>query len=1053
MTDMGFDDSASANHDIWLDLVPSTGSPDTVIQIHREVLDLLAQHSPDAHAGQGGVCLNREQVEEFADLLQANVDTDVYFHRIHFFRRLLEYGRANLQWTVHLPSVPYLTRRPKNRYLPGQFHVAEANSIAEAIVRDLHNPAPPTSAARYGQILLSAMLYGGMLDVPNLQTLAANLPSACETAGHDLVVPLKTPDSADRHNLWFADPVTQALIQRWWRDQQSDHPFVGEIRHPDQAIKAYLRHIGSKLTLSVAGLRQQCHHRLALRIPPVLVDYGRGIVTSVSLPQATWQRLHTGLALHRQASATDSDGSPMPAMPVTVISGCPSDLDQSRQIGYWRALQRKLAKHAKSGKRAKSGTHAAFRAEIESYLHQHAGKLLPSLDYILRWGIDLVTAIKKHELIYYPGREKGHLRPASALSYMADVAIYLITSAADEDLVTMDAEELHDLYADAIALCPPSPKAHSHNLIAQRCAEALQRFHGFLQFRFGAPPVDFDDLISSHNGRINVDANVISYTEYEWLQQVLLPDQTGDTLQKMRSLIAMLAFRCGLRRGECLKLRLCDFHPGSCPELLVRNSRYGRTKSSSSVRRLPLHALLSDDQLQNLKDWVDYRASVVGSALPEALMFDVPDPIGVEKALMTPIRMALHQVTGDTTLRFHHLRHSFASWTLLRLMIPDLPQQRAPFARHPDFELDACQNLRKQLLHNRSAGRQLLYELARLVGHESPETTLKHYVHLLDWILGQSLAAEHCEPQVSAAAISSLTGLSLTQIYYQDRSESGSGNESGKFRLSQYVSRSNSLPHPYVYSLRKPLLAPLAGQVSVQFIDYVQMYQAIPGVLAALAANKPVDGVANSLNLSVETFHQWHRVANWIRTLKTDDNIPRHLNVATIKNGISVFPSPCKTKAEKAIGKKVFFRGCKLVKADKDNLMEFLLYFLRNYHIGHKAIRYDSDVALKKAVETLRSLGIKREELIITVVYPETNAFDAAKNNRALGNYLGNSATVVQGKSNPGKLRNMRFDMKIIDPDDRRTEPKNGTYYANYGFRSAIYLLAILLLTDQDLVP
>lgn len=1049
MTDMGFDDSTdySANHDIWLDLVPSTGSPDTVIQIHREVLDLMARHYPDAHTGQGGVCLNREQVEEFADLLQANVDTDVYFHRIYFFRRLLEYGRNNLQWTVHLPSVPYLTRRPKNRYLPGQFHVAEANTIAEAIVQDLRNPAPPTSAARYGQILLSAMLYGGMLEVSNLRTLAANLPSAWETAGHDLVVPLKTPDSADRHNLWFADPVTQALIQRWWRDQQSDHQFVGEIRHPDQAIKAYLRHLGIGSTLSVADLRQQCHHRLALRIPPVLVDYGRGLVTSVSLPQATWQRLNTGLALHRQASATDSDGTSMPAIPVTVISGHPSDLEKSRQIGYWRALQRKLSKHTKTC------THTWFRKKIKSYVQQEQGKLLPALNYILRWGFDLARTTKKDKLIYYPGREKGQLRPASALSYMADVAIYLITSAADEDLVTMDAEELHDLYADAIALCPPSPKAHPHDLIAQRCAEALQRFHGFLQFRFGAPGVDFHDLVSSHNGRINVDANVISYTEYERLQQVLLPGQTGDTLQQMRSLIAMLAFRCGLRRGECLRLRLCDFHPGSFPELLVRNSRYGRTKSSSSVRRLPLHALLTDDQLQSLKDWVDYRTSVVGSAFPEALMFDAPEPLGVEKALMTPIRMALHQVTGDTTLRFHHLRHSFATWTLSRLMIPDLPQLRAPFARHPDFELNACQNLRKQLLHNRSAGRQLLYELARLVGHESPETTLKHYVHLLDWILGQSLAAEHCEPQVSAAAISSLTELSWTQIYYQENSESGSGSESGKFRLSQYVSRSNRLPHPYVYSLRKPLLAPLAGQVSVQLIDYVQMYQVIPKVLAALAANKPVDGVANSLNLSMETFHQWHRVANWIRTLKTDVNKPRHLNVATASKGISVFPGPCKTKTEKAMEKKVFFHGCKLVRAEKDNLMEFLLYFLRNYHISHKAIRYDSDVSLKKAVETLRSLGIKREELIVSVDYPKANAFDAAKNNRALDNYLGNSATVVQGKSNPGTIRNKRLDMKIIDPDDSRADPKNGTYYANYGFRSAIYLLAILLLTDQDLVP
>jgi len=1049
MTDMGFDDSTdySANHDTWLKVVPSTGSPDTVIQIHREVLDLLAGHYPDAHAGQGGVCLSREQVEEFAALLQANVDTDVYFHRIYFFRRLLGYGRTNLQWTVHLPSVPYLTRRPKNRYIPGQFRVAEANSIAEAVVRDLRNPAPPTSAARYGQILLSAMLYGGMLDVSNLRALVANLPSAWENPGHDLVVPLKTPDSADRHNLWFADPVSQALIQRWWRDHQSDHPFVGEIRQPDQAIKAYLRHLGIGSTLSVADLRQQCHHRLALRIPPVLVDYGRGLVTSVSLPQATWQRLNTGLALNRQDSATDSASTTMPAIPVALFSGHPSDLEKSRQIGYWRAFHRKLSKHTKTC------THTWFRKKIKSYVQQEKGKLLPTLNYILRWGFDLTRTTKRDKLIYYPGREKGQLRPTSALDYMADVAIYLITSAEDEDLVTMDAEELHDLYADAIDLCPRSPKAHPHDLIAQRCAEALQRFHGFLEFRFGAPWVDFHDLVSSHNGRINVDANVISYTEYERLQQVLLPGQTGDTLQQMRSLIAMLAFRCGLRRGECQRLRLCDFHPGSLPELLVRNSRYGRTKSSSSVRRLPLHALLTDDQLQSLRDWVDFRASVVGSASSEALMFDVPYPLGVEKALMTPIRMALHQVTGDTTLRFHHLRHSFATWTLLRLMIPDLPQLRASFTQHTDFELDACQNLRKRLLHNRSAGRQLLYELARLVGHESPETTLKHYVHLLDWILGQSLAAEHCEPQVSAAAISSLTGLSLTQIYHQENSERGSGNESGKFRLSRYVSRSNSLPHPYVYSLRKPLLAPLAGQVSVQLCDYAQMYQVIPRVLAALAANKPVAGVAKSLNLSVETFHQWHRVENWIRTLKTDVNKPRHLNVATASKGISVFPSPCKTKAEKVMEQKVFFHGCKLAKAEKDNLMEFILYFLRNYHISHKAIRYDSDVALKKSVETLRVLGIKKEELIVSVAYPNTNAFDAAKNNRALDNYLGNSATVVQDQPNSGKPRNKRFDMKVIDPDDIRTDPKNGTYYANYGFRSAIYLLAIVMLTDQDLVP
>ena len=339
----------------------------------------------------------------------------------------------------------------------------------------------------------------------------------------------------------------------------------------------------------------------------------------------------------------------------------------------------------------------------------------------------------------------------------------------------------------------------------------------------------------------------------------------------------------------------------------------------------------------------------------------------------------------------------------------------------------------------------------RLLGHESPETTLQHYVHLLDWILGQSLVAEHCEPQVSAAAISSLTGLSPSQIYYQGRGENNSGNETGGFRFSQFISRNNNLPHPYASPLRQPLLVPVMTQISTHNNDFVQMYKIIPRILSTMGAGKPIDGVAKNLNLSVETFHQWRRVADWIRALKTADNIPRHLNVATAAKGISVFPAPSKTIAEKTMEQKVFFYGCKLAQADKGQLIAFLLDFLKNYRISDKGIRFDSEMSLKKAVDTLRSLGIKKNELIVVVNTPDINAFNAAKNNSVLEKDLGNAATVIQGKSNATKAEDKHFTVKIVDISDKRNNPKIGTYYSNYGFRSAIYLLAIMILTDKDI--
>ena len=113
--------------------------------------------------------------------------------------------------------------------------------------------------------------------------------------------------------------------------------------------------------------------------------------------------------------------------------------------------------------------------------------------------------------------------------------------------------------------------------------------------------------------------------------------------------------------------------------------------------------------------------------------------------------------------RFHHLRHSFANWLLLALLAADngaLLDSPNPLISNgaPDLaRITAIKNslFPRMLGMGPAPTRKNLYMVSALLGHLSPETSLRHYVHLLDWLAGR---------EVDIALAATLAGSSVKDL-------------------------------------------------------------------------------------------------------------------------------------------------------------------------------------------------------------------------------------------------------------------------------------------------
>jgi len=293
----------------------------------------------------------------------------------------------------------------------------------------------------------------------------------------------------------------------------------------------------------------------------------------------------------------------------------------------------------------------------------------------------------------------------------------------------------------------------------RRCSDLstpkeLSRLHQFAAQHF--PALEECDVEDIQDFNFPHHARAIVVTDREVSRAVARMQSTEPTLTGP-CLLAEVAYAAGPRLRELTHARLSDLQVLNDGRLVleIRSHRDRALKRLSSRRDIPLHALLAPDQHRRLH--IHAKAlHALGVPPTKTYLFATLDqpstpPSRTHSYVLIDI---LRELTGDSSISFHSLRHSAANWLMLQMLCWEMPAIALLPVQGLDPQRFAPETVRALVLAlcpeaaSAPPGRlpaTWTQSLARLLGHTSPRTALHDYLHLRSlyqsWVLARDLTA------------------------------------------------------------------------------------------------------------------------------------------------------------------------------------------------------------------------------------------------------------------------------------------------------------------------
>lgn len=315
-------------------------------------------------------------------------------------------------------------------------------------------------------------------------------------------------------------------------------------------------------------------------------------------------------------------------------------------------------------------------------------------------------------------KESKSLSNESILKYIRTIGYEWLYFTTAQPLDIWSEEEFEELYEEILEY----KAVVRNNTDIGYSANLLKSMHNFAKSKYNLPSVNFQH---TKNGR-RVRAELISPQAYQAITTQILG--SVDILEReMFALLFILVYRTGMRKKELLGLKYNDIEglKTAVPSVVIRPNSYRPTKTQSSIRRVPLFALLKPNELNFFINFVQSNIGDNSNKFIFTLSSD-QRPIDDHVPLQL-LKRVLKDISVDdnvTEYTFHGFRHTAVSNLSLALVGHlDLVEALT------DYDESDVLRITEGLLGKHNKGQDRWYALSGIMGHLSPERSFEYYNH------------------------------------------------------------------------------------------------------------------------------------------------------------------------------------------------------------------------------------------------------------------------------------------------------------------------------------
>jgi site-specific recombinase XerD len=630
-------------------------------------------------------------------------------------------------------------------------------------------------------IVLSAILHGGLWHKSSIVHFARCLfapEKAFQDAGSRVICKLDLPWRGKpemEKRVWQLDDHTAALLrpvdeyanasQYRVRDTDAMAAWTDKqlVVHIVKRIRARMRKSGMKRELIPESLKQMLDAiSLAARteLPCVLVDYAERSLVSHSLKPEALARMFSISCSQSEASANDTSDDKVNAE-VSAL------LDLDRNLNSTQSSPEEIEPEELRALRK------ALRTEDRKIAAQQLA-LLPrkypangndTWPIIVSFAVYLIEERHNHRRSNIARRR---LAVSTVRAYAMTIGRRLGQMLGSTRLLDLDVRAIEDLY---IEILENAYESSNPQRLRRAVTLALREFHEYLVRKHNAPAINEAAVLGVSHGLMPVNANIVLLDEYIRARNIIRWDlhiEYSELERTIAEAMLILGFRCGTHRMESYGLQIADLLDGRNAWLFIRPNEQRGLKTPNAQRQLPLFALMQGDELAVLSRFKRQDGRLRPAT--ECLFASGQKAVSVDR-IMEIVHEGLRRATGDDRMHFHHLRHSFATWTFLRLMLSDLDAIPEIFRERTltNAWLHESKAFRRALYGHGNPTRKHTMAVASLLGHSGPSISCEHYIHSMDWLLplflGKSLIFSPPNAQfVTASNLPSSTVYAWQQI-------------------------------------------------------------------------------------------------------------------------------------------------------------------------------------------------------------------------------------------------------------------------------------------------